>query len=136
MKGLSTPRSRLLVIAAPAYAGEFAVLSNGFRIHAESHEAIGAMIRLHVGVGSIEIPAAMVTRFETEDIPSRPTQPPAGHAELQTQTGAERPHRSTVLLFPGTVMPADSDLWPSNQRVLPAHDSVPPVSPGPGRDPE
>ena len=142
----------LLMVAAPVLAGESAVLNNGFRIHAESHEVIGATIRLHVGEGSIEIPAAAVGHFETDDVADRPASPPVVHTGIRAgapanatgpraftdraNPGAERPTRPSVLLLPGMVMPADSDLWPSNQRAVPAERPAPPVSPGPGGDPE
>ena len=68
-----------LIVAAPALAiaGEYAVLSNGFRIEAERHEQIGSMIRLHTNTGSIDMPAAEVVRFELDEIVASPvTQAP------------------------------------------------------------
>ena len=59
-----------IILAAPALAlaGEYAVLSNGFRIEAERHDAAGSMIRLHTNTGSIDIPAAEIVRFEQDEI--------------------------------------------------------------------
>jgi soluble lytic murein transglycosylase-like protein len=54
-----------LVIAAQA--GEFVVLSNGFRIHADSHTADGPVIRLQTSQGVIEIQASSVAQFEQEE---------------------------------------------------------------------
>ena len=56
-----------VVVALGAQAGEFAVLSNGFRIHADSHTVDGALVRLQTAGGEIEIPATAVTAFEKED---------------------------------------------------------------------
>jgi soluble lytic murein transglycosylase-like protein len=56
-----------VVIALAAQAGEFAVLSNGFRIHADSHSTDGSVVRLQTNQGVIEIQASTVDRFENED---------------------------------------------------------------------
>jgi soluble lytic murein transglycosylase-like protein len=50
-----------------AQAGEFAVLSNGFRIHADSHSSDGPVIQLQTNQGVIEIQASTVVGFEPED---------------------------------------------------------------------
>jgi soluble lytic murein transglycosylase-like protein len=58
--------------------GEFAVLSNGFRIHADTHEVAGGMVRLHTGSGDIELPASSISRFEADDyVPPPPAAVPA-----------------------------------------------------------
>jgi soluble lytic murein transglycosylase-like protein len=56
-----------VAVALAAQAGEFVVLSNGFRIHAESHLADGSVIRLQTNQGVIEIQANTVAAFEQED---------------------------------------------------------------------
>ncbi|HVW84226.1 MAG TPA: lytic transglycosylase domain-containing protein [Bryobacteraceae bacterium] len=58
----------LSALALPVWAGEYAVLANGFQLHADRHEAIGANIRLYDGGGFIEIPAASITRFDAEEV--------------------------------------------------------------------
>src|ERR1700722_13762857 len=84
----------LTAIAAAAQAGEFVVLSNGFRIHADSHTADGPVIRLQTSQGEIEIQASTVGAFEEEEYvapvpaasPVVPTAPdPATRAELTPQ---------------------------------------------------
>ena len=57
----------LCLCALPATAGEYAVLSNGFRIHADRHEKRGDVIRLESESGAIELPADLVARFEKEE---------------------------------------------------------------------
>ncbi len=65
-----------VTVALAAQAGEFVVLSNGFRIHADSHSSEGPVIRLQTNQGVIEIQANTVAAFEQEDyIP--PSAPPA-----------------------------------------------------------
>jgi soluble lytic murein transglycosylase-like protein len=54
-------------VALLAQAGEFAVLSNGFRIHADNHSTEGPVIRLQTNQGVIEIQASTVAQFEPED---------------------------------------------------------------------
>jgi soluble lytic murein transglycosylase-like protein len=56
-----------LAVASPVFAGEYAVLSTGFRIHAERHEVEGSSIKLFTKDGLIEVPASSVTSFEAEE---------------------------------------------------------------------
>jgi soluble lytic murein transglycosylase-like protein len=56
-----------VAVALAAQAGEFVVLSNGFRIHADSHSSDGPVIRLQTNQGVIEIQANTVAAFEQED---------------------------------------------------------------------
>ncbi len=65
----------LLLAAGLAQAGEYAVLSTGFRLHADRHERNGDTITLIDGGGSIELSASDVAGFEAEDPPPAP--PPA-----------------------------------------------------------
>ncbi len=71
-----------LLLALPAWAGEYAVLANGFRIHAERHEAAGANVRLYTKDGVTEVPADSVASFEAEDVISPPVTPPKVDAPL------------------------------------------------------
>lgn len=65
-----------ITVSLAASAGEYVVLSNGFRIHADSHSSDGAVIRLQTSQGVIEIPAAKVATFEQEEYaPPAPTPP-------------------------------------------------------------
>jgi soluble lytic murein transglycosylase-like protein len=83
-----------LSLALAAQAGEFVVLSNGFRIHADSHTVDGPVIRLKTDQGEIEIQANTVTSFELEDYtppsfipapPPAPVQPSLTPQELVTR---------------------------------------------------
>jgi soluble lytic murein transglycosylase-like protein len=67
----------VIVPALPALAGEYAVLSTGFRIHADRHECDGANIRLITKDGMIEVPATSVTAFEAEEYVAPPPAPVA-----------------------------------------------------------
>ena len=79
MKALLT----LLAIAVSASAGEYAVLANGQRVHAESHEIDGNLVRLVTKTGSIEFPSAQVVAYEQEEY--TPPLPPALVAPAPTQ---------------------------------------------------
>lgn len=70
----------LCLLAAATFAasaGEYAVLTNGLRIHAESHQADGDLVRLKTNTGSIEFPSKQVVGFEQEDYVPPPTAPAA-----------------------------------------------------------
>jgi soluble lytic murein transglycosylase-like protein len=49
-----------------AQAGEYAVLANGFRLHADRHEQTDGLVKLYTGSGRIEMPAADVVAFEPD----------------------------------------------------------------------
>src|SRR6202030_3503023 len=56
-----------LTLALSCFAGEFAVLSTGFRLHADHHEFAGSSVRLYQKDGGYsELGASMVTAFEPE----------------------------------------------------------------------
>src|ERR1035441_1701110 len=80
----------LVLFSITAHAGKYIVLANGFRIHADSHVVDGAVMRLQISQGAVEIPANSVATIEVEDY--RPPPPPAAAApapepqrELTTQ---------------------------------------------------
>jgi hypothetical protein len=57
----------VLVFTIPAFAGEYVVLGNGFRIHADRHETDGAVVRVYDGAGTSEFPVASISGFEPEE---------------------------------------------------------------------
>src|SRR5437868_14672613 len=77
--GLMKALSLLLMMAASGWAGEFAVLSNGFRLHADHHEVDGAAVRLYQKEGGYtQMDAALVTAFEKElELPTAVSAPAA-----------------------------------------------------------
>ena len=62
--------------AAPALAGEYAVLSTGFRIYADHHERDAAFVRLFTKDGVTQLPAGSVVAFEPEDYTTPAPAPP------------------------------------------------------------
>jgi soluble lytic murein transglycosylase-like protein len=70
-----------LVVAGSLQAGEYAVLTTGFRIHAESHSTSGEVVQLSTNKGLIEIPSNLIAGFEAEE--ALPAPPPAPVAAAQ-----------------------------------------------------
>jgi soluble lytic murein transglycosylase-like protein len=68
----------LFVCGLPLLAGEFAVLSSGLRIRADSHVVDGVVVRLFRKDGVTELPATVVASFEPDDFePAAPPPAPA-----------------------------------------------------------
>jgi len=59
--------SAVLLAGLPLFGGENAVLTNGFRIHADRHEISGNVIRLYADGGVTELPVSQVASFEQEE---------------------------------------------------------------------
>jgi soluble lytic murein transglycosylase-like protein len=70
----------LCLAAAPAFAGEYAVLTSGARMHADRHEAANGKVRLYTGEGYIELNAAQVCAFEPDEAKPAPVPAPAAVA--------------------------------------------------------
>jgi|SRR5579862_963293 len=58
----------IVALAGSAFAGEYAVLGSGFRIHVDRHQADGNVVRLYSGGGVTELAAAAITGFEADEI--------------------------------------------------------------------
>ena len=88
-----------LAAGLPVFGGEYAVLSNGFRIHAERHEIAGSSVLLYTKDGVTELLAAAVTSFEVEEYIAPPAPvPPAAVAPAPVKDAAtlvrEAAHRT------------------------------------------
>lgn len=70
----------VLLAGLPLFGGENAVLSNGFRIHADRHEVDGSVVRLYADGGVTELPVSQVASFEQEDYVAPAPLVPAGAA--------------------------------------------------------
>src|ERR1700748_2535881 len=72
-----------------AYAGEIAVLKNGFSIHFERKEQTGNLIRLYTGSGYMEIASDQIESYEAQEVspvPDTPEHAKVGSAKAQTST--------------------------------------------------
>jgi soluble lytic murein transglycosylase-like protein len=68
----------LCSVTGVAFAGEYAVLANGSRLHVDRHETSGGKVRLYNADGYIEMDAAAVWGYEAEEyVPPVPAPAPA-----------------------------------------------------------
>jgi soluble lytic murein transglycosylase-like protein len=67
----------MLALAFSSFAGEFAVLSTGYRMHVDHHDLDGSHVRLYQKDGGFtEMEASLVTGYETEvQLPAAPAAP-------------------------------------------------------------
>jgi soluble lytic murein transglycosylase-like protein len=82
---------RLLIFVAAAscsWGGEYAILSTGFKIHAESHVVEGDRVKLSTDKGVIELPVTLVSSFEMEEYTAPPPSVPIAPAEAAQATPA------------------------------------------------
>ena len=56
---------------AAAFAGEYAVLASGARMHIDRHEADGAKVRLYHGRGIVEMDSTVVRGYEADEYVAR-----------------------------------------------------------------
>jgi len=64
-----------LSLASGVFAGEYAVLASGARMHVDRHETAGDTVRLYMGDSFAEMHAAQVQRFEADDYTPSPPAP-------------------------------------------------------------
>jgi hypothetical protein len=93
----------VLLLAANAFAGEYAILANGSSMHVDRHEQNGQQVRVYMNDGSAEFPASTIVRFEPEYVaPSEPKPQPAPAVPVLPQAlvnqAAERWHLPTAFL--------------------------------------
>src|SRR5579864_4198271 len=76
----------LALATLTANAGEYVVLANGFRIHADAHTVSGETMTLQIGSGAVEIPVNTVATIEAEDyVPPAPAVAPPAASETTKQ---------------------------------------------------
>ncbi len=79
-------------------AAEQVILSSGFRIRAERHEATGDVVKIFTGQGVIELNAASVAFFEAED--PAPVQRPAPVTPPASPSAPQRPAPASATANP------------------------------------
>jgi soluble lytic murein transglycosylase-like protein len=67
----------LVLAQLSAFAGQIAVLRNGFSIHFDRKEQSGNSTRLFTATGYLDIASDQITSFEEDEIPVAPEPPPA-----------------------------------------------------------
>jgi soluble lytic murein transglycosylase-like protein len=91
-----------ILMATPAIAGEYAILSSGLRIHVERHEPGDGTFVLFTKEGSTEVPAESVSGFEADDYVAPPPARVAA-AVVPVAAAAPRPVEPKVLLHDAAV---------------------------------
>lgn len=79
----------IMTAAAPAFGGEYVVLSSGLKLRADRHEQSGSLIRLFYNGGVTELPARLVSGFEEEELV--PPEPVAAAIVPAVATQAQDP---------------------------------------------
>jgi soluble lytic murein transglycosylase-like protein len=105
----------LLLTAATASAGEYALLANGARMPVDRHEIDGTRVRLYNSTGYIEMPASYVTGFDADEpvpaiavpAPPAPQTPPPALAPAELADAAADKYGLPRLLV-RSVMAAES----------------------------
>jgi soluble lytic murein transglycosylase-like protein len=81
----------LSLTSTPAFAGEYAVLGNGFRLHADRHETEGPVVKLYVEGGVTQMQASSIDHFELEESVPAPAAPPAAAEAPRAAPAAKTP---------------------------------------------
>lgn len=100
-----------------AFAGEVAVLKNGFTIHFQRKEQTGNLTRLYTGTGYMDIASDQIESFEAEEVPAVPDTPEAAKAEpakIPTAAVQSAPAVKPV----AAVLPATSTVTAATPRAL------------------
>src|SRR5579864_4646500 len=90
-----------------AFAGEIAVLRNGFSIHFERKEQNGNSTRLYTGAGYMDIASDQIESFEVEETPVSPA--PVAAAQTETQPAIQPTTLSQVADSSKTLPTIDLD---------------------------
>ena len=111
-----------LLVGNPTFAGEFALLASGARLHVDRHEIDGAKVRLYNAVGFIEMDSSQVLGFELDEsvaaapaIPLPATAPPLVSPRQLADSAADKYGLPRTLVR--SVMAAESGFQP--QAVSP-----------------
>ncbi len=82
----------MVLIVAPVFAGEYAVLSTGARLHVDRHEVDGVTVRLYNGDGYTQLPQTLISGYEPDgriEPPAVPLAVSAAPAPPPTQSPEE-----------------------------------------------
>jgi len=87
-----------------AFAGQIAVLRNGFSIHFDHKEQSGGSTRLYTGSGYLDIASDQIASFDVDETPVTPDPPPAPQPAALTNAQPTAAQPVTVAIQ--TPMPA------------------------------
>ena len=112
----------ILLFSAPAFAGEYAVLSSGLRLRIDRHESAGDNVRLYTGSESfVDMAANLVTTFEQDDyVPpppapasAMPVPPPPAPRDPKSMVRDAAAHYGLPASFVESVAKAESAMKPN-----------------------
>ncbi len=85
----SRPALAMFLLTGSAFGGEYAVLTNGFRLHAQRHETAAGRVKLYENGGVSEFAEGDVVSFEAEEwtAPAPLAPAPAAVAEAEAPKG-------------------------------------------------
>jgi len=110
-------------LAVQVQAGEYAVLANGLRLHADRHEVDNGTVRLYSDGAMTQLPATSISAFEAEEVvavtiadkrptPIEPVVPEAPKTPAELAAAAARKY-ALPESFVQSVMRAESGFQPS-----------------------
>ncbi len=102
------------LLAAQALAGEYAVFASGATLRIDRHESEGANVRLYLNGGTMEFPAAQLTRIDPEEASTpAPEAAPAAPAPSPVELIEQAARRYGLpAAFVHSVARAESNLQP------------------------
>ena len=80
-----------VILIAPAFAGEYAILTSGMRLRIDRHESDAGVVRLYSQQGFTEVPESSIERFESDDYVPPPPAPPAPAPVAETKAPPRDP---------------------------------------------
>ena len=88
----------LALAQLPAFAGQIAVLRNGFTIHFDHKEQSGNSTRLYTGTGYLDIASDQIASYDVDETPVTPAVPPAAQAAALTSTQPPAAQPAAVIM--------------------------------------
>lgn len=111
-----TVTALLLLAQMSAFAGQIAILRNGFSIHFDHKEQSANSTRLFTGTGYLDIATNQITSFEQDETPVVvPEPPPAAPA---TQMASSASENKPVVSKPLPQSPATAATIPTNAATM------------------
>jgi hypothetical protein len=105
----------VLLLAGAAWAGQVAVLNNGFTIRHDHHAVLNQTTRLYFTPGNdsyVDVPTAEIVRFDQDTRPVRPADPPPGHPDVSAAVRAASARHQLDSDFITSVIHAESGFNP------------------------
>jgi soluble lytic murein transglycosylase-like protein len=93
-----------------AFAGQIAVLRNGFSIHFDHKEQSGNSTRLYTGTGYLDIVSDQIASFDVDETPVTPEPQPVAQPQPSTQLPAAQPAAAASQQTPAPAKAAQQNI--------------------------